>query len=345
MKYKLYTTSQKAWSGMYEAMSIAKKSIYIEMYIFLGDTSSTHDFISLLKTKAISGLEVVVIADAYGSSELSPEIITELKEAGAEFMFFTHWFKRTHRKIVIIDNEVAFLGGVNIKETIRHWNDLQIKISGKIVKTLLKSFAYTYEMVGGQKKNILFYSRLPLKQKLKSWIIDNLTKKNSQFRLSDNYIKHIAESRESIRIVTPYLMPPRRLLIALDRARKRGVEIEILIPQDTDIKILNKVNYLSARRLISLGIRVYLSKEMNHAKILLIDGEEGLIGSQNIDILSFNFNMEAGVFFKQKHLVSDLNKIFNKWMTDSKLLSAGNYKLKLYDRFLIFFLKFFYPIF
>lgn len=345
MKYKLYTTSQRAWSGMYKAMSIAEKSIYIEMYIFLGDTSSTHDFISLLKAKAISGVEVVVIADAYGSSELRSELVNELKEAGVEFMFFTHWFKRTHRKIVIIDNEVAFLGGVNIKETIRYWNDLQIQISGKIVKTLLKSFAYTYEMVGGQKQNILFYSRLPLKQKLKSWIIDNLTKKNSQFRLSDNYIKHIVESKKSIRIVTPYLMPPRRLLFALDRARKRGVEIEILIPRDTDIKILNKVNYLSARRLTSLGIRVYLSEEMNHAKILLLDNEEGLIGSQNIDILSFNFNMEAGVFFKQKHLVSDLNNIFNKWMTGSKLLSAGNYKLKLYDRFLIFFLKFFYPIF
>lgn len=345
MKYRLYTTSQKAWDGMFKAMALAKKSIYLEMYIFLDDTQATHNFLGLLKEKALAGLEVVIIADAHGSSSLRAGAADELRAAGVEFIYFSHWLKRTHRKILIIDNQVAFIGGVNIKENIRHWHDLQIKIEGKIVSPLLQSFAYSYKLVGGKKESILKYSRLPLVKKIKSWITDNFVGGINLYNLNYYYQDKIKNAKTSIKIVTPYLLPPRWLLAILDDACRRGVNVEIIIPNDTDVKPLNKINYLNACRMSALGVKFYLMPMMNHAKIMLIDDFEGVIGSQNMDVLSFNLNMEAGVFFQQKDLVNDLKNIIEHWRRESIYLEAPGKKLKFSDRILIAVFKIFYPIF
>lgn len=345
MRYRLYTTSHKAWDAMFKAMAAAQKSIYIEMYIFLDDTQTTHDFLKLLKEKAKSGVEVVIIADAYGSSSLKAEAVAELRAAGVEFIYFSHWFRHTHRKIQIIDNRIAFIGGVNIEEKTRNWRDMQMKLQGNIVKPLLKSFAYAYEMVGGKKESILKYSRLPLVQKIKSWVTDNLSITAAGYHLNEYYKKKIIGAKESIQMVTPYLLPPRWMLALLDDACRRGVKVEILIPDDTDVKPLNKVNYLNSCRMSAYGVKFYLLPVMNHAKIMLIDGVEGVIGSQNMDVLSFNWNIEAGIFFRQKQLVTDLQKIIDHWKKESVVFEALGRKIKFRDRILIAILKIFYPIF
>lgn len=95
----------------------------------------------------------------------------------------------------------------------------------------------------------------------------------------------------------------------------------------------------------SFGVKFYLLPMMNHAKIMLIDNQEGVIGSQNIDVLSFNFNIEAGVFFQQKDLVHDLKHIIDNWKREAVSLEASHRKLYWYDRLLIVFFKIFYPIF
>lgn len=330
---------------MFQAISDAQKSIYLEMYTLLDDTQMTHDFIKLIKAKAQAGLEIVIIADIFGSSSLRASADDELRAAGVEFIFFSHWFRRTHRKILIIDEKIAFLGGVNIREKTRDWGDLQIKLEGSIVRPLLKSFAYAYEMVGGKKESILQYSHLPLVQKIQSWIIDNLPGTTKLYYLSDYYRKKIIGAKNSIKIVTPYFLPPRWLIALLDDACRRGVQVDILIPNDTDIKPINKVNYLNACLLSALGVRFYLLPTMNHAKIMLIDGEEGIIGSQNMDVLSFNWNIEVGVFFRQKDLVNDLSKIITQWEKASVVFETTVKKIKWSDQVLIGILKIFYPLF
>ncbi|MFA5155118.1 MAG: phosphatidylserine/phosphatidylglycerophosphate/cardiolipin synthase family protein [Patescibacteria group bacterium] len=345
MKYRLYTTSQSAWNGMFAAMAAAQKSIYLEMYTFLDDTQATHDFLKLLQDKARAGLEVVIIADSFGSSSLRPSAAAALRNAGAEFIFFNRWLHRTHRKILIIDNQIAFLGGVNIIEETRHWLDLQIRLQGRIIRPILKSFAYTYEIVGGHKESILRYSRLPLVQKIKAWIVDNWPGTPPRYLISDYYKKKISEARQSISIVTPYLLPPTWLIAALENACQRGVQVEILIPNDTDVKPLNKVNYLNACRLSALGVKFYLMPAMNHAKIMLIDGEEGVVGSQNMDVLSFNWNIEAGIFFRQKNLVNDLRRIIDQWRQGAVAFETSRRRISWSDRILVAVLKLFYPLF
>ncbi len=345
MKYKLYTTSQKAWDGMIKAVKAAQKSIYLEMFICLDDTKKTHDFFGLFKEKARSGLEVVIIADIYGSSALKSSAIKGLREAGVEFIYFNSWLRRTHRKILVIDNKVAFLGGVNIKNEIRYWRDLQIKLEGRIVKPILKSFSKAYRKCGGKKESILKFSNLPMSQKIKAWVTDNWPSTKRLYYLNNYYRQKISEARKSIQIVTPYFIPPRWLVAHLASACERGVKVEIIIPNDTDVKPINKINYLNCCRLASLGVKFYLTPTMNHAKLMLVDDQEGVIGSQNMDILSFNFLAELGVFFSQKDLVNDLRKVIEDWKKEATPFKARYKKIRWYDKIFITFFKIFYPIF
>ncbi len=345
MKYRLYTTSQKAWDGMIKAIEKAKHSIYIEMFIFLDDTKNTHDFIGALKKKALNGLEVVIIVDAYGSFNLKKSVVRDLRESKVEFLYFSHWLRRNHRKIVVIDNEIAFLGGVNIENKIRAWHDLQVKVSGTAVKPILKSFARAYYRCGGKKPSILKYNKKGIPKKIKSWVIDNWKQTTGAFQLNNYYKEKIGSAKHSIKLLTPYFLPPRWLIIILIAAVNRGVNVEIIIPKDTDVKSLNKINYLNACRLSAAGVKIYFAKTMNHAKIMLIDEKEGLIGSQNLDIFSFNTNVEAGIFFQHKNLIKDLSEIIKKWKNQAQVLDLKKRIPSFLDKISIFFLRIFYPVF
>jgi len=317
MKYRLYTTSKKAWSAMIKSIAQAKKSIYIEMYIFLDDTTDSHDFIGLLKKQAQAGVEVVIVADAFGSLDMKGKTITELRAAGVEFLLFSHFWHRTHRKIVVIDKQVAFVGGVNIEKKIINWQDIQIKMEGnKTVKAVLRSFARTYQACGGKNKNILSYYQKSLIKKIKSLVLENLPIHNIS-SLREYYKTKIISAQKNIKIITPYFLPPRWLMALLDDARRRQIEIEIIIPQNTDFKIVDKINNSYASQLALSGIKFYHNPKMNHAKVLLVDDTEALVGSQNLDFLSFGRNLEVGVFFKQREIVQELNQIFNKWRGQS----------------------------
>lgn len=346
MKYKLYTTSNKAWDGMIKAIAGATKSIYLEMYILLDDTNVTHDFFGLIKEKARNGVEISIIADAFGSHGLKNSSINELKEAGVDFLFFSHLLRRTHRKILIVDQQIAFLGGVNIEEKTRDWLDLQIRIEGKkIIKPIIKSFAYGYKIAGGKNPAILAYNDLSFPVRLKGWLLDTWSNTQHSFFLSNYYRAKILEAQKSITIVTPYLVPPRWLIVLLDSAIARGVKVEIIMPKDTDYRLLNKLNYINACRLAVLGINSYFLPQMNHAKVMMVDEDEGVIGSQNFDFLSFGINMEVGIFFRQKNIINSLLRLIDKWRRESSPLVYIEHKIFWWDRFLIFIFRFFYPIF
>jgi len=140
-------------------------------------------------------------------------------------------------------------------------------------------------------------------------------------------------AKTSIKITTPYFMPPRRMIALLDNAQRRWVKVEIMIPYDTDIKTLNKINYYYISKLTSMGIKFYAIRQMNHAKMMIIDDKEWVVWSQNIDYLSFSHNFEIGAFFRQKALVQTLVDIFSKRKKKSVSYKKLYIKLTLRDKF------------
>lgn len=344
MKYKLYTTSKKTWKAMIEEIKKAKKFIYIEMYIFEIDNSDKHDFIGALKERAKSGIEIVIVADYFGSIDLKSSIIKDLKNSGIEILFFSNWLRRNHRKILIIDSRISFLGGVNIKKNSSDWLDLQLKIvSPRLTKNILRSFAYTYQMSGGKKEHILNKIKKSIFKTIRAQFLEHWPN-HKIYSLQVYYQEKILSALNRIIIVTPYFTPPRWLIAMLEVAVKRGVKVEIFIPKDTDVKILNRINRAYINKLSYLNIDFYAQNKMNHAKILLIDDKEALVGSQNLDIFSFKLNIESGVFLKDKKFIKELQDVISFWKKKSIKFSKINKKISFFDKISLGIIRFFYSV-
>lgn len=335
MRYKFYTSSKSAWKGMFSAISFAKKSIYLEMYVFQNDTVG-FDFFAVLERKAREGVHVVLVLDSFGSSALSSASVEKLRQAGAEVLFFSYWFRRLHRKILIVDENVVFLGGVNIGGAYAPWKDLQVRVTGrKILASSLRSFARVYKECGGKNTELLLLiGKKPIFRKARAWFIEHGIGER-MLEIREHYEEHIAKAEHSITLVTPYFFPRRWLLARLHEAILRGIKVEIIIPKDTDNGwIMNRINYFQLSFFTKIGAVGYLTEEMNHAKVLLIDNNVGMVGSGNLDPLSFGWNAEAGVFFTRTAMIRDLRKILEEWKEEAEIFTPEMFQEKWTDVFL-----------
>lgn len=331
MKHLFYTSSQSAWKGFKTALESAKESIYIEMYIFVDDTPEAQELLGILADKAKSGIQVKVILDAFGSNELSSDAITTLESSGVELLFFKKLFRRLHRKIMVVDEEIGFVGGVNIHKGARLWNDLLVRVEGKVIFSLIRSFAKVYKACGGKDKHLLTYRKKAILGRTRIWFMEHLPSIHRP-KLKDYYTESILEAKKEVIIVTPYFLPHRWFKKLLRETHKRGVSIKIFVPLNTDITLITKANYTYMRLLGQDGILFYTLPIMNHAKLLLIDDSLALVGSQNIDALSFDYNVEAGLYFDDPVMIKDLRGIVEKWRQSSKVFDP-HHPISLFDRF------------
>jgi len=321
----------------------AKKYVYIEMYI-LDNKVQEYNFLDILVGKVKEGLEVILVLDAFGSSKFKSSDIKFLRDGGVEVLFFSKWLRRTHRKILIIDDRIAFLGGVNFHGESMDWIDLQVKVSNKIlIKNILRSFAYTYKMSGGKKESILSKRKNSVLKTLKAQFLEHLPSSNV-YALEAYYQDKIISAKESITIVTPYFVPPRWLIAMLDNATIRGVKVDIILPMKTDKELLDRINYAYIYRMKDLNINFYAQDRMNHAKILLIDKKEVLIGSQNMDIMSFRLNVESGVFINDEKLIKELSGLISIWKDHSCAFPVKDRKISIFDKIILGFIRLFYSV-
>ena len=352
MKYKFHTVSSEAWDAMLVAIKVAQKSIYWECYILLDDTP-THNFFQILKEKARQGVRVKIIADAVGSFWLGAKAINELTIAGVEILFFNHlvpwwsadgrirrfrhwWFNRNHKKILIIDEEVGFIGGVNIAKQFAHWLDLHVELRGLIVRGLTRSFAKSYKICGGRDDLLLRManSKWRIARKGKLQILEHWPFRRPFLR--KYYLQHLNNAKREITIATPYFIPHWWLVKSLEKASDRGIKIDIILPEKADHSVSTWANHiftLLVKEKIP-SINFYFTNQMIHAKILLVDDSEGLIGSNNIDARSFDYNTEGGLVFQHKNMLSDLKKIIEKWKESSRILILNKSKKSWQRKFL-----------
>ncbi|MES3017403.1 MAG: phosphatidylserine/phosphatidylglycerophosphate/cardiolipin synthase family protein [Bacteroidota bacterium] len=330
MKYLFYTHSKSAWKGFLSAIESAHSSIYIEMYIFVDDAEEGKELISLLEEKARSGLSVKMVLDAFGSKELSARSADSLRESGVELLFFNRLFRRLHRKIVIVDEKVGFVGGVNIHKSARLWADLLVRVEGPIVYSLVRTFSKVYRACGGTDAHLVHYHKKAILGRTRIWFLEHLPSVHLS-RLKNSYKEAILQARKEILISTPYFLPHRWLRKLLMETKERGIKIRIFVPQKTDIGFITRANYTYMRLFGRRGIDFYMMPEMNHSKLLLVDDTLALVGSQNIDALSFDYNVEAGLFFDDPSMIGDVKKIAADWQSKATLFDPRQ-SVTVFDR-------------
>ena len=314
---------------MFEEMKSAKSSIYLQMYIFQNDMVE-FDFFRLLKEKAEQGLRVRLIIDSFGSSYLSNSSISELKESGVEILSTAHLLHRMHKKILVVDERIAFIGGVNFHQIARFWNDLVVRIKGNLVKKVVLSFAKSYFRAGGKDPVLLGKNKGGKRNRMVTGIVEN-SPVRKKFHFKRIYKKYLSKAENSIILMTPYFIPKRWIRTDLKKAVLRGVSVEVLVPKNTDHFIIDRVNYFYIYKLSKAGVKFYIEENMNHSKAVIIDGREAMVGSQNLDFLSFDFNSEVGVFFRDSEVVSKLNEIAAEWKQNAVLFDPKTHKPKWFD--------------
>jgi len=327
--YQFFTNTKDAVEAMYEAIVNAKSSIYLETYI-LRSNNFSYKLIEKLKEKVSAGLEVKIIFDGFGIKDFDENIIEDLKKAGADVIIFnpfnlsTFWrgihflFERNHRKVLIIDKEIGFIGGVNISGYNDSWIDLQVKVTGPSVMMLLKSFSHSYLAGGGMLAKIKHLFYLPV-IKERYWRILWHQPNSHFFSIKSFYLNWIKKARHSITIASPYFLPDEDLINAMSEAKKRGVKIDLILPWKTDHDSLTHAIRSQYSLYSKIGMKIYLVKKMLHAKSMMVDGKTAFIGSSNFDSQSFYRSHETNLIFSNKKMIADLRKIFKEWRKNSRL--------------------------
>ncbi|MBI2436862.1 MAG: phosphatidylserine/phosphatidylglycerophosphate/cardiolipin synthase family protein [Candidatus Magasanikbacteria bacterium] len=334
--YNIYDTTHQAWTAMYGAMQKAQHSIYWEVYIFVEDDAG-NKFLNLLKQKAEEGVDVKLIVDYWGSFWLSRKKIDELKKSGIDILFFSNknniirglrkWFMmRNHRKILIIDENIGFIGGVNVDKKMEDWNDIHMMLKGKVVHSLLRSFAKAYMFSGGNKSNVCHLLKYTYRVEHSSikfvYEKSGLTRSNTRQR----YVEALYKARERVILFSPYYFPDKKLLKAMWAARKRGVKIDLLIPFRSDLVIAKYVAYAWFALMHQKGVKIHMFKKMMHGKGIVVDDNYAMVGSSNLDYTSFYHSEEANVQISDAVMVKKLKRVLDRWILSSRKFDELRWK-------------------
>lgn len=344
--FGMYATTKEAWDAMYQALQAAQSSILWEVYIFADDRAG-HRFVELLKNKALAGCEVKLIVDRIGSRFLSAKTVQDLERSGVEVLFynplhfevrFIRWFmrlwRRNHRKVLIIDEKIAFIGGVNVTFGATDWDDLHLMLEGhEIISPLVQDFASTYATTQDPRRlgeRFKGYRRHEYSEALSEQDVSfvALTPHGGSDRafMRNLYFKALASAKKKITLITPYYVPYKKFLTAIANARSRGVEVEIITPLRSDHRFVDYMSYYFLELSERLGATIYLLPRMNHAKGFMVDDAAGLIGSSNFTHRSFSANVESDVFFTNPAMVKRLKSIIEEWKGRAALVSESGRK-------------------
>ncbi len=361
---KYYATGETVFADIITSLHQAKKSIYLEFFI-ISRGKLFAEILDILMQKAAAGVDVRIIYDGFGSKDLmSMRLRKKLKAANIHiiafhpimplFSFFLNY--RDHRKLVIIDEKIAYLGGfnladeyANIVERFGYWKDSGIRIQGDSVTYFTHSFLKMWMFV--TKKPVDFtrvYRPTPKVIVAKSDIIMPYASAPYQ---TDSvarsfYMSLLNKARHTISIMTPYLIIDEAIVEILKRKVASGVRVNIILPGIPDKKIVYALSKANGYTLAAAGCHVYVYDEgFLHSKNVLIDDSAAVVGSINFDYRSFYQQYENALYLSGKNVVKPLRDDINETMRHSSLLSESKRRRhSLIYRIYVGFLKWISPL-
>ncbi len=321
-RVKVFHNGNTTFAAMKESIAAAKDSIHLLSYI-IEDDDIGNEIKNLLIQKSNEGVEVRVLYDDIGSWNLSRRYVNELTAAGIEVHPFARvllpWLSRTvnyrnHRKILIVDGAVGFLGGINIADRYADggefsaWRDNHLRIEGHAVHSLqavfLLDWFFATKKQPGQR--LRYYPPVTITEELYVQIVPS-GPDSDWASIMQAYFAAITQAKEHIYIITPYFTPNESILTAIKTASLSGVDVRIILPRKSDAKITywSTMSYLS--ELMEAGVKVYLyNKGFNHSKVITVDGSFAAIGSANMDARSFEHNFEITAMIYDKEITAQI---------------------------------------
>lgn len=349
----LLYSGQEKFDDMFCAIRQAKSSIHLEYFNFRNDSIAFKLF-DLLKKKAAEGVEVRALFDGFGNDSnnqpLKKKHIKQLREDGIEiyefdpvrFPWINHVFTRDHRKIVVIDGNIAYTGGMNVAdyyingtEQVGEWRDMHCRIEGGAVSQLQMIFLKIWNRTTGQDiwgpkyfrayEPSTFKGLKPdttLSAKKKTVGIINREPHTSNKIIRTFYYGAIDNAKDSIKLVNPYLTMNKKLKKKLKNALKRGVKLEIMVSAKSDIPLTPDCVFYNVHKLMKKGADIWVYEPgFHHTKIIMVDGLFCTVGSANLNSRSLSWDYEANAVIIDKNTTKELDVMFENDKKDSFYLT------------------------
>ena len=313
---RLFIEGDELYAAMLEVIAHARHCIKLESYIFADDEIG-RKIAAALGERARAGRQVLVHIDAAGSLFWgSQRLANSLTQDGVQVRWFHRWSwrhpsrynRRNHRKLLVVDGRIGFLGGFNIHREnsrtaygARRWRDTHVKVHGQLahnLQILFDAFWRGRRLVS------------PTLHAADGMLITNHAHRGRR-RLRALYSNHIAKARQRVWLSTPYFVPDRRTQRALMDAARRGVDVRVLVPLKNDVRVVQWAARAAYAGLMNAGVRIYrYMPRMLHAKTLTVDGRWGSVGTANVDYRSFFLNYELILTASEPAFVAELEAQF-----------------------------------
>lgn len=355
----LLMSGQEKFDDMFCAIRQARSSVHLEYFNFRNDSIASLLF-DLLAEKAKEGVEVRALFDGFGNDSnnqpLLKKHIKAIRKRGIEiyefdpirFPWINHVLHRDHRKIVVIDGQIAYTGGMNVADyyingtpQVGEWRDMHCRIDGDEVNTLQAIFLRIWNKTARQNVHGAKYFRgirggyyfHDLKSDTcctaghKMVGIINREPRTSNKIIRQFYINAINDAKDSIKLVNPYLTLTGKLKRALKRAVKRGVKVEVMVSAKSDIPLTPDCVFYNVHKLMKHGVDVYIYEPgFHHTKIIMVDGLFCTVGSANLNSRSLRFDYEENAVIIDPCTTAELSHMFDHDKTRSFKLTPEKWK-------------------
>lgn len=312
--YILYDDPLRYYHAMLEDIEQAKSYIYLETYRFNNDSIGIK-FRDALTRKCTQGLDVKLLLDSWGTS-VSSNFFGELQKHGGEVRyfqkikffldFFTKNHRRNHRKLLIIDDRISYLGSANYTEYSLNWRESMLRIGTDLSLVFKKIFLEDFRIYNKYVFEKLTYIRR-IRHRSFEVIRDvpSLTKQ----RIRKRYLRMIRSANSEIMIETPYFLPGSFVRKALMDAARRDVSVKIIMPKHSDVGLIDVLRnrYLGILHKNGVGLLFYTPHNL-HAKLILVDRETFSVGSPNFDYRSFRYQHEIALVGEEPGIVAQIEQ-------------------------------------
>jgi cardiolipin synthase len=325
---RFFSETKEIWDGMIADIERAQISIELEQYSFWDDKIGRR-FLKTLEKKHKEGVKIRVIVDGWGSYPLfRSRYVKSLINQGIEIVAFnpfslwrtSTWFFHMHKKTLVIDSRLAWIGGLGIKKKFRGFKDTMVRFEGSLVTDIQNSFEVLWsDIARGEYYNNPNIEKVSLDPK---WLINycGYGRKEIYEQMRNN----IQNAKKSIYLTTSYFFPDRNFFqLILDKARA-GIDVKIILrgKDDEYLPVRFSTSYFHKALAANIGIYRYESSII-HAKTAIVDGEWATVGSSNLDKFSFYYNMEGNIASNNSDFVKEVSLLF-----ESNLKNCRKIELK-----------------
>lgn len=339
----LFTDGNKLYEKVIEDIYNAKNYIHLEYYTFELDGLG-HRILDALETKLKEGLEVKILYDDVGSKKVRMSKFHHFESLGGEFeAFFASKFplinfrmnNRNHRKIIVIDGQVGYIGGFNIGDDylglgkLGYWRDTHIRVEGDVIDALQIRFILDWNSQAHRPQFEYDDKYFPKKRQHKGKSAIQIASSGPAFDLHQieyGYTKMIMSAKKSIYMQSPYFIPDQSYINALKMAANAGVDVHLMIPCKPDHPFVYWATFSYAAELLNSGVKIYTYQNgFIHSKVMMIDDEICSVGSANMDYRSFALNFEVNAFIYDEEIAKEIRVAYEDDIKKSKLLTLEKY--------------------